>query len=57
MGQGDQGCRYQAGLKCSAIAQPEAYLGGADKLFDGSGKLANDGTCTFLRDLMQAHAQ
>jgi chromate reductase len=38
------------------MAQPEAYLGGADKLFDEHGKLANDGTRGFLRDFMQAFA-
>ena len=26
------------------MAQPEAYIGGADKLFDADRKLANDGT-------------
>ena len=31
-----------------AMAQPEAYIGGADKLFDANGKLSNDGTCKFF---------
>ena len=30
-------------LNVPAMAQPEAYLGGADKLFDANGKLVNDG--------------
>ena len=38
-----------------AIAQPEAYIGGADKLFDATGKLANDGTRKFLQGFMQAY--
>lgn len=42
-------------LNVPAMAQPEAYLGGADKLFDSSGKLVNDGTRKFLQDFMQAY--
>jgi chromate reductase len=38
------------------MAQPEVYLGGADKLFDAQGKLANDGTRKFLESFMQAYA-
>jgi chromate reductase len=38
------------------MQQPEAYIGGADKLFDADGRLANDGTRKFLRDFMQAFA-
>ena len=34
-------------LNIPPMAQPEAYLGGADKLFDASGKLVNDGTRKF----------
>ncbi len=41
-------------LNVPAMAQPEAYLGGADKLFDAHGKLANDGTRKFLQNFMQA---
>src|SRR5690348_6527519 len=41
-------------LNIPAMAQPEAYLGGADKLFDAHGKLANEGTRKFLRDFLQA---
>lgn len=36
------------------MAQPEAYLGGADKLFDAGGKLSNDGTREFLRGFLRA---
>jgi chromate reductase, NAD(P)H dehydrogenase (quinone) len=43
-------------LNVPAMAQPEAYLGSADKLFDSNGKLANDGTRKFLQDFMQAYA-
>jgi chromate reductase, NAD(P)H dehydrogenase (quinone) len=41
-------------LNIPTMAQPEAYLGGADKLFDADGKLLNDGTRKFLRGFMQA---
>ncbi len=40
-------------LNVPAMAQPEAYLGGADKLFDAHGKLANDGPRKFLEGFMQ----
>jgi chromate reductase len=43
-------------LNVPAMAQPEAYLGGADKLFDAHGKLANNGTRKFLESFMQAYA-
>ena len=42
-------------LNVPAMAQPEAYIGGADKLFDADGKLANDGTRKFLQAFMQAY--
>src|ERR1700761_5528388 len=35
-------------LNVPAMQQPEAYVGGADKLFDEHGKLTNDGTRKFL---------
>jgi chromate reductase len=41
-------------LDVPAMPQPEAYIGGADKLFDASGKLNNDGTRKFLHGFMQA---
>jgi chromate reductase, NAD(P)H dehydrogenase (quinone) len=42
-------------LNVPAMAQPEAYIGGADKLFDAEGKLGNDGTRKFLQAFMQAY--
>ena len=42
-------------LNVPAMAQPEAYIGGADKLFDASGKLINDGTRKFLQSFMLAY--
>jgi chromate reductase len=41
-------------LNVPAMQQPEAYIGGADKLFDASGKLANDGTRKFLQQFIEA---
>jgi len=43
-------------LNVPAMPQPEVYLGGADKLFDAEGKLANEGTRKFLQGFMQAYA-
>lgn len=43
-------------LNIAAMPQPEAYIGGADKLFDAQDKLANDGTRKFLQGFMQAFA-
>ena len=43
-------------LNVPAMQQPEAYIGGADKLFDASGRLVNDGTRKFLQQFMQAFA-
>jgi chromate reductase len=43
-------------LNVPAMPQPEAYLGGADKLFDVHGKLVNDATRQFLLDFMQSYA-
>lgn len=42
-------------LNVPVMAQPEAYLGGADKFFGADGKLANDGTRKFLESFMQAY--
>ncbi|HEX3838701.1 MAG TPA: NAD(P)H-dependent oxidoreductase [Terracidiphilus sp.] len=44
-------------LNVPAMAQPEAYIGGADKLFDANGKLINDETRKFLHGFMQAYAK
>ena len=43
-------------LNVPVMQQPEAYINGADKLFDASGKLVNDGTRKFLQQFMQAFA-
>ena len=43
-------------LNVLTLQQPEAYIGGAGKLFDESGKLTNDSTREFLGKLMQAYA-
>jgi chromate reductase len=43
-------------LNVPAMAQPEAYIGGADKLFDANGKLDNEATGKFLQHFMQAFA-
>ncbi|MDN3724112.1 NADPH-dependent FMN reductase [Aequorivita sp. SDUM287046] len=37
-----------------AMAQPEAYLGGAAELFDDNGKLTNSATEKFLKSFLQA---
>lgn len=39
------------------LQQPETYLGGADKLFDESGKLSNEKTREFLEKVMAAYAK
>lgn len=43
-------------LDVPALQQPEAYIGGADKLFDASGNLTNDSTREFLRTFINAFA-
>jgi chromate reductase len=43
-------------LNVPTMAQPEAYLGAADKLFDAASKLTNDGTRKFLESFMRAYA-
>ncbi len=42
-------------LNVPAMAQPEAYIGAAHKLFDANGNLVNDETRNFLKDFMQAY--
>ena len=44
-------------LNMPAMQQPEAYVGGADKLFDASGKLINDSTRGFVTKYLDAYAQ
>jgi chromate reductase len=36
------------------MAQPEAYIGGVDRLFDGNEWLINDSTKKFLQDFTAA---
>src|SRR5256885_4288401 len=43
-------------LNVPAMQQPEAYVGGASKLFDGEGKLTNPGTQEFLQKFAQSFA-
>jgi len=44
-------------LDMPCMPQPEAYIGGAAKLFDDSGALVNDPTREFLAKYLQAFAQ
>src|SRR4051812_16886126 len=44
-------------LNVPAMPQPEAYIGGAAKLFDESGALTNPGTREFLGTFMSAFAR
>lgn len=44
-------------LDVPILQQPEAYLGGADKLFDASGKLINDSTRKFLETFLGRYAE
>ena len=43
-------------LNVPTMQQPEAYIGGAAKLFDADGKLANESTITMLTKFMSAFA-
>ncbi len=43
-------------LNMPPLQMPEAYVGGADKLFDEQGKLVNDSTREFFSKFMQAYA-
>lgn len=43
-------------LNVPTMQQPEAYIGNADKLFDGNGNLTNDSTREFITKFMQAFA-
>lgn len=44
-------------LNVPTLQQPEAYVGNAAKLFDGSGKLTSDDTRQFLSKFMVAYAE
>lgn len=41
-------------LNVPTMQQPEAYIGGVDKLFDEKGEVTNDGARKFLKGLMDA---
>jgi chromate reductase len=43
-------------INVPAMAQPEAYIGGAAGLFDEAGRIANDGTRTFLEGFLKSFA-
>jgi chromate reductase len=43
-------------LNMPAMQQPEAYIDGADKLFDAEGNLANDSTRAFMQKFLDAFA-
>lgn len=43
-------------LNVPTLQQPEAYIGGAGKLFDESGRLINESTREFLGKFLQAYA-
>ncbi len=43
-------------LNVLTMQQPEAYVGGAEKLFDADGTLVNESTREFLRKFMNAFA-
>ena len=40
-----------------AMAQPEAYIGGAVELFDPEGNLTNESVSDYLREFMVAFAR
>ncbi len=44
-------------LNVPMLQQPEAYLGGADKLFDAGGRLTSDSTREFLRKFVEEFAR
>jgi chromate reductase len=43
-------------LNIPAMQQPEAYIGGVDKMFDAGGNLTNDSTREFLQKFINAFA-
>ena len=44
-------------LNVSVMPQPEAYIGGAAKLFDDTGNLTNESTREFLRQFMDGFTE
>lgn len=43
-------------INVPAMPQPEAYVGGAAKLFDESGNLTNESTKEFMKKFIEAFA-
>lgn len=43
-------------LNVPVLQQPEAYIGGADKLFDAEGQINNEGSRAFLQKFIQTFA-
>jgi len=43
-------------LNVPALQQPEAYIGGAGRMFDDKGRLSNDATREFLGKYLKAYA-
>ena len=43
-------------LNMPVLQQPEAYVGGGDKLFDEAGKVSNEKTGEFLQKILQSFA-
>src|SRR5471032_191904 len=44
-------------LNVPTMQQPEAYIGGAAKLFDDKGEITNEGTRKFFQSFMEAFAK
>jgi chromate reductase len=44
-------------LNMPVLQQPEAYIGGAAKLFDAQGRIANEDTRKFLKSFMDSFAK
>jgi len=44
-------------INVPAMPHPEAYIGGAEKLFDESGNLANESTREYMRQFMKSFAE
>jgi len=43
-------------LNVPVLQQPEAYIGGAGKMFDDAGRMTNDSTRAFLAKFLDAYA-
>ena len=44
-------------LNVPALQQPEAYIGGAGKLFDDAGKLTNETTREFMHEVHRTRSR